>query len=497
MQVTAFDASSTTGTPSVDLPVGTVFWRAYGRNGGGTSSIASPTWEFTVGARTAASNTSWGTTPDFNGDGFTDVIVGEVFFNTDTGRVFVFMGGPAGVASTPSLVLMAPEGAPVSEFGGVVASAGDVNGDGYADALITAPRVGNNTGRAYIYYGGASGLGVSPSITLIGPDGSGGFFGDGAQGASAASAGDVNGDGYADVIIGARFANGSAGRAYLYLGGASGLASTPARVFDGPAGAAGEFGWGVRGAGDVNGDGFGDFVITARPAMANAGQAYVFLGGAGGISTTPTLTLTGAPAAGLGDVVAGAGDVNGDGFADIIITAPGQAAAYVYFGAGPTGSISPAPSVTFANPGAGIAGSNFPKWVAGAGDLNGDGFADILVGDSLISNNGRAYIFTGGPSGPAAVPTVTLEPPDLGGSFGSRGGGLGDINGDGRSDVAVSAGGANAGLGRVHVYLGNATSILPGTPSFSLADSDGAGSDFGNFVAMLNPIPRRGLTANH
>src|SRR5262249_27983333 len=144
-----------------------------------------------------------------------------------------------------------------------VATAGDVNGDGYSDVVVGAPGYGGAGyllgGKAYLYLGSPSGLSQSPAWAVAGQSEAAYF------GWSVASAGGVNGDGYADVIVGSIgccsgiFSDG--GAALLYLGSAAGLQSTPAWLVKGGAGGFEEFGYSVAGAGDVNGDGYADVVI--------------------------------------------------------------------------------------------------------------------------------------------------------------------------------------------------------------------------------------------
>src|SRR6185369_7986153 len=136
-----------------------------------------------------------------------------------------------------------------------------------ADLAVGAWNLSTGTGRAYVYVGSASGLTTSPATTLIGPDGVNGWFGK-----SVASAGDVNGDGYADLVIGAQRVSSFTGRAYVYLGSATGLAASPATTLTGPDGTSGYFGFSVAGAGDVNGDGYGDLAVGARGASSNTGR---------------------------------------------------------------------------------------------------------------------------------------------------------------------------------------------------------------------------------
>ena len=149
---------------------------------------------------------------------------------------------------------------------------------------------------------------------------------------SVASAGDINGDGYTDVVVGANGGAG-AGAVYVYLGTKNGLPSSPTTTLSGPS-ATSYFGCSVDGAGDINGDGYDDIVVGAD---GGNGAAYVYLGGASGLSTTPSITFQGPTANGdFGISVAGAGDVNRDGFADVIVGASGvnnsDGAAYLYLG---------------------------------------------------------------------------------------------------------------------------------------------------------------------
>jgi hypothetical protein len=293
---------------------------------------------------------------DVNGDGYADIVVGAWGAQTLVGSAYVYYGGVHGV-TVPPLTLPAPTDA--LHFGLSVAGAGDVNGDGYADVIVGAsgdvgviinqpclPGVpcgpgtpgpaGGTIGHAYLYWGSADGLLPTP-VPIAGPGQAGDLFG-----RSVACAGDVNGDGYADVIIGAHALDTS----FVYLGGADGLASAPT-----PLGAYG--GFAAAGAGDVNGDGYADVVV----GHYGSGQSSLFLGGAAGISTTP-LPLD---AAG-GFAVSGAGDINGDGYADLIVGEYNGNASHVFFGA--TDGVSPTPT-TLTGPG--IAADYFGCAVASLG----------------------------------------------------------------------------------------------------------------------------------
>ena len=160
-----------------------------------------------------------------------------------------------------------------------------MNGDGYADIIVGA--FGYNVfGGAFVYLGSTSGPASAPSWTTTC------FSGDSWCGAAVASAGDVNGDGYSDVIVGAPLADvgdRDRGRAHVFLGSASGLATTPAWTSAGEHPGA-EFGQEVATAGDVNGDGYSDVIVSATGYYddpQNRQRVYVFLGSAIGLSATP------------------------------------------------------------------------------------------------------------------------------------------------------------------------------------------------------------------
>src|SRR5439155_970301 len=177
-------------------------------------------------------------------------------------------------------------------------------------------------GRAFVFLGSASGLASTPAWTAESDQASADF------GASVATAGDVNGDGYADVIVGAHlYDNGQSneGRAFVYLGSASGLASTPAWTAESNQANA-DFGTSVAAAGDVNSDGFGDVIVGADlydNGQTDEGRIFVYLGSATGLAPAPDWTADSNQAdAAFAFSVAAAGDVNGDGFGDVIAGAP-------------------------------------------------------------------------------------------------------------------------------------------------------------------------------
>jgi hypothetical protein len=198
-------------------------------------------------------------------------------------------------------------------------------------------------GRAYVYNGSVTGLSVTPDWTAESDQALAQY------GNWVSVAGDVNGDGYSDVIVGARYYdNGQSdeGRAYVYHGSATGLSVTPDWTAESDQALA-YFGWSVSVAGDVNGDGYSDVIVGAPwydNGQSDEGCAYVYHGSVTGLSTTPEWTAESDLAdAAFGYSVSAAGDVNGDGYSDVIVGAvyysngqTEEGCAYVYHG-GETG----------------------------------------------------------------------------------------------------------------------------------------------------------------
>ncbi|MEI8259354.1 MAG: VCBS repeat-containing protein, partial [Deltaproteobacteria bacterium] len=421
---------------------------------------------------------SWGTTFDANGDGLADLVVGAPGASANTGRAYAYLSTASGLPASPSTTLGGPDGAN-GNFGGALSSAGDVNGDGFADLLVAADSVDVFAGRVYVYPGGTAGLAASPALTLLAPDGAYGHFG-----SSVASAGDVNGDGFADVVVGARSAASLSGRAYLYLGSGAGLATLPALTLL-PPDSMGSFGCSVTGAGDVNGDGFGDLAIGAYGVNSSVGRAYLYLGGAAGIGALPGVALVGPDGSygNFGGSLAPADDVNGDGLADLVVGAYGVAMsagrAYVYLGT--ASGVSSVPSVTLIAPDG--AGGHFGTSVSGAGDSNGDGFADLVIGaDGVGTSTGRVYRYLGSATGVSTAPWITFTGPDgTSGFFGGSVRSLGDVNGDGLADVAIGARGVATWTGRA--YLSAGSSLAVAATTLTLVGPDGTNGSFGSAVA--------------
>jgi len=463
---------------------------------GSTSGLATtPSWTGESNQPTALFGRSVATAGDVNGDGYADVIVGADLFDNgeaDEGRAFAYLGSASGLSDSP---VWTGEGGQVgAQFGISVATAGDVDGDGYSDILVGASQLDNpetDEGQAYVYLGFASGPATTPAWTVDG-DQPGQFS---LFGSSVATAGDVNGDGYSDVIVGAAgFDNGQTdeGRAQVHLGSASGLASLAWAAESNQSSAS--FGEAVATAGDVNGDGFSDVIVGARlydNGQVDEGRAYVYLGSASGLATTPAWTAESDQAgAFFGFSVATAGDVNGDGFSDVIVGAfeydngqTREGRAFVYLGS--ASGITTAPAWIAEG---GLADVVFGHSVATAGDVNGDGYSDVLVGapgyDNGETDKGRAYVYLGSAFGLANSPAWTAEGDLEGAAFGYSVSTAGDVNGDGYSDVLVGTS-AYGGEGRALAYLGSASGLAT-TPAWTA--QEGQPSSFGQSVATAGDV---------
>jgi len=376
--------------------------------------------------------------PDLNGDGFAEMVISAPASNADgneAGRVYVYSG------QTGLLLYTLTGQSPLGGFGWSVDSAGDVNADGFNDLIVGEP-MGNQPGRAYVFFGGpTSGAPVDRSTATADMTFTGEALLDG-FGASVAGAGDVDGDGQDDLLIGAPFndaafvdVNAQAGAVYVYSG------ATGQLLINVKSDQPGQFlGWSVSSAGDLNADGKADVIMGAlgqltgdiQTGFINDSRAFVVFGSA----KTKTLTssfadLTLAPTE-PGDILFGTSiergnDVNDDGLREVLVTAfsvqDGLPRVYIYSGLDGaflssfllTGSQPPA------TPGGGdptgvdvvhIVLDNFGSnnATAAEGDLNGDGIVDSF--DLVIALNNLNNQANGPPAPSGSSDCLGVIPPD-------------------------------------------------------------------------------------
>ncbi len=384
-------------------------------------------------------------------------------------------------------------------FGAAAAAAGDVNDDGAMDYIFAAPGdddVAEGSGEVYLFYGPLTQPQMhagNADATITGEDLVDGF------GNAVSSAGDINGDGFDDLLIGARSndTNGTqAGRVYIFLGPLSGAlealdadAIVSGEEFD-------ELGWSVAPAGDVNGDSFDDVLLGAWMAGPGiVGEAHLFLGPLEGLLTVADAeaTIAGVIFDELLGYDVAAGDLNDDGVPDLILGGPRP----------PLGDEDPGTVYVFFSPVAGFhAASEADLIVTGeldndefgisvaAGDVNGDGADDLIAGARQLFHfdetfPGKAYIVYGPASGTIAAADADailvgeVFPEENGpGNFGDSVASAGDTNGDGRDDVLVAASFAGDSdavrTGRAYLFHGP----LAGTIQAADADLVITGSEF-------------------
>lgn len=359
---------------------------------------------------------------DVNCDGLADVIVGAPNGapNYSRGAAFVYHGNVDGLPDMADWSVFADE--PNAALGWSVSAAGDVDADGCGDVIIGA--LGSRS--ASVYRGSPGGLELEPSWSVASADEDFGTW--------VSSAGDVNCDGFADVVVGSpEHCQGGVcgGQALVYHGTPLGLEDDPAWTAMGQEDAA-RFGATVSGAGDVDGDGCDDLIVGADSAEA----PFVYLGSAAGLSVEPAWSRN------RPGKVSAAGDVNGDGFDDVVVVGADQARVYH----GSADGLSIAVDWT-ADPDA-HSGS-------AAGDVNGDGYGDVVFGTSGIWDGvsedveAQVVVFYGGSEGLGNEPAWTTGPHSMYDAFGRAVSSAGDVNGDGYDDLIIGSDPAHDG----HAYL--------------------------------------------
>lgn len=437
---------------------------------------------------------------DLNGDGFDDLVIGARLADgpgearPDAGAAYVVFGqaGP-----WPEVIALADIAAGRGGFvihgaaagdraARSVAAAGDVNGDGLEDLVLGSENAGRYAGASYVVFGRDDGFGAAIDLRDIAA-GRGGFVIEGADpddrsGTWVAAGGDLNGDGIDDLLVGADAADAAgdavpeAGESYVVFGGTE-VGAAPVDLADVAAGTGGfvifgtteadRSGRSVAAAGDVNGDGFGDLVIGSYGAEApggpspDAGAAWVVFGRAGGLDGPIDLAAIAAGQGGFvirgaaasdfaGEVATGAGDVNGDGYADLLLGAERANAAYLVFGSADPGLVDlaqlGAAGIVFTGA---RPGDLAGAAVAGGSDLDGDGFDDLVIG---ADGSNAAGVDAGIAYVVAGGPFLGAPPSVVGTDAADRlrgHGGVDAIDGGGGADTLRGAGGADRLAGSV------------------------------------------------
>ena len=346
---------------------------------------------------------------DMNNDGFDDVIVGARFFK-DRGRVYIFYGG-RDMDENPDVIIEADEGVMNSSFGRGV-TVGDVNGDGYNDLFVAAPGVEDIKGCAYLFYGG------KPFDTTFDKR----FIGENTQDGFAhkmCACGDVDGDGCDDLLIGTRFwpSMKNTGRAYLFYGGPGTTMDETCDVYFDADSPRSEFGSGI-GMFDIDKDGYAEILIGARRWNRSQGRVYLYWGNSReAMDNVADLCFEGEieATAAFGSGCVAIGHIDKDDYGDIVIPAfdyfrySQQGRAYFYYG-NTEASTDTTCDQTLTPEGT----QNQPHRIR-IGDFNGDGYGDVVMGAWEFNKyQGRCYLWYGGPGSSTAVTfywdTTTASP---------------------------------------------------------------------------------------
>ena len=403
----------------------------------------------------------------------------------------------AGALLDEATTLTATDAETGSRFGGAVAGAGDTNGDGFADLVVGAQDMNgasSDSGGIYVYPGSLTGLSTVDEVALTASDGAR----DDDLGGSVAGGGDLDGDGYADLVaaaVGDDDYGSYTGSVYLWYGSTSGVqASSEQKITASDADSYAYFGRSLSLSGDVDGDGYDDLAVGADGADVS-GAAYVFYGSSTGLDAASEQKVQASVSTGyLGQTIELAGDLNGDGYDDLVVGDWRPQAVFVFYGSSTGVDTSTEQRVDgdFS-----ADNTRFGTAVASGGDLDGDGYDDLAVGDYRYSGSetygGAAYIYLGSSTGVVEASVQEIEPPSprYVGYFGESLAFVGDLDHDGYDDLLVGAGGGSAATsysGEGYVFLGSGTGIQAGVGQTVTVSGASAADYVGESVASLGDV---------
>lgn len=388
---------------------------------------------------------------DINGDGYGDMFLGAPYYKNIQGRIYIYYGGENVTLDVPDVTLT---GEGDNNYFGHDIEVIDFNNDGYADMAITALGYNSLQGRVYIYYGGSD-FDTTADKVFDGEAGTTGRFG------REIAVADINNDGCSELFVCADRLNSSKGRVYLFYGAPGKNMDTICDLtFDGE-NKNDRFGLRMTAGGDVNGDNYNDVIIGAEyaPNGNSKGKAYLFYGAPGiSMDTIPDKIFIGEANRNRFGNAQLLADIDKDGFADVLIGAPngnrGQGRAYLYWGETKENMDINA-DVIFDTEG-GKAKSALGDYIV-CGYFNNDDYLDIVIGACLYYYNdkrGKVYIFNGDRKVDMDdICDMTITGTNKESRFGNMLA-VGDLNGDNRDDIAVGGRTYNNFQGRVWLYYG-------------------------------------------
>ncbi len=428
-----------------------------------------PAWSWTSAQQDSSAGISM-SAGDVDGDGFADLAFGAPGWDgtagADSGMVRVFRGTSGTLTGSP---FWSQEGAAGARYGAGVAGLGDVDGDGFGELAVASAADSLPASFVDVWSGSAGGP-TGPGKVFTSID-------SGSLGLAMASLGDVDGDGLADALIGQPRYGSDAGRVHAVMGNANvGSLVLETVATGGP----GDFLGGAVGGFDVDGDGFADGLWSAHDGATSVTPQLMLAQGSPSGLQAPT-QVDGAGVPGLS--ISGGGDADGDGLPEVLeLSGGGSPEPRRLAGALPgvrDSAVEPAWPEQ--------AGAGFGYRVVGVGDLNADGFEEIAVGAWHFADpdtdEGAVFVYAGGPDGPDPTAAWSVQGDAAGALLGTAIAGAGDVNGDGFGDLLLGA----RGVAEAWLFYGDGSaSLLPGTPD--LVFSGDAGSAFGFAVAGLGDV---------